>query len=110
MFRARFVAGVEGADELTDDQVQAAVGGILDALFGNLFVWALLMAFGGLVVAGAAAALDPVRTEDPVTRLRRRLVDRPRQRDRHPSACSIATGEPRDQPSRVPYSVAAPPQ
>jgi len=76
--RARFVAGVEGADELTDEQVQAAVGGILDALFGNLFVWALLMAFGGLVVAGAAAALDPVRTEDPVTRLRRRLVERPR--------------------------------
>jgi hypothetical protein len=78
VIRARFVAGSVGEEELTDEQVQGAVGGILDALFGDLFAWALLLALGGLVVAGAAAALDPVRTEDPVTRLRRRLTERPR--------------------------------
>jgi hypothetical protein len=77
VIRARFVAGSVGEDELTDEQVQGAVGGILDAFFGDLFAWALLLALGGLIVAGAAAALDPVRTEDPVTRLRRRLVERP---------------------------------
>ncbi len=78
VLRARVVAGTRGEDELTDEQVQGAVGGIIDAFLGDLFGWALLLALGGLVVAGAAAALDPERTEDPVVRLRRRLAERPR--------------------------------
>ena len=78
VLRARVVAGTRGEDELTDEQVQGAVGGIIDAFLGDLLGWALLLALGGLVVAGAAAALDPERTEDPVVRLRRRLAERPR--------------------------------
>ena len=76
--RERFLAGVVGEEELTDEQLQGAVGGILDAFFGDLFGWALLLALVGLVIAGAAAALDPERAEDPVARLRRRLATRPR--------------------------------
>ncbi|MCD6014519.1 MAG: hypothetical protein K0R88_603 [Solirubrobacterales bacterium] len=78
VLRARVVAGSRGEDELTDEQVQGAVGGIIDAFLGDLLGWALLLALGGLVVAGAAAALDPERTEDPVMRVRRRLTERPR--------------------------------
>ncbi len=78
VIRARIVAGVVGEDELTDEQVQGAIGGILDAFGGDLFAWALLLALGGLVIAGAAAALDPEHTDDPVLILRRRIAERPR--------------------------------
>ena len=36
----RILAGVVGADELTDEEVRDAVGGILDAFLGGLFGWA----------------------------------------------------------------------
>ncbi len=77
VIRERTVAGTIGDEELTDEQVQDAVGGVLDAFFGGLFGWALLLALGGLVIAGAATALDPARAEDPAARLRRRLLERP---------------------------------
>jgi hypothetical protein len=75
--RARIIANVFGEDEVTDVEVRGAVGGILDAFFGDLFVWGLALGFAGLIVAGAAAALDPVRTEDPLARLWRRVLERP---------------------------------
>ena len=78
VLRERTLAGVVGEDELTDEEVRGAVAGILDAFVGGLFVWALVLALTGLVVAGAAAVLDPERTEDPATRLRRRLTERPK--------------------------------
>jgi hypothetical protein len=75
--RARFLAGVVGADEITDEELQAAVGGILDAFLGGLFVWALLLGVVGVAVAGAAAVLDPEREESPAERLWGRISRRP---------------------------------
>ena len=77
ILRARILAGVIGEDELTDEDVRNAVGAILDAFLGGLFAWALALAGVGALVAGAAAALDPERAEDPVARLRRRVSQRP---------------------------------
>jgi hypothetical protein len=77
VLRERTLAGVVGEDELTDEQVRDAVAGILDAFVGGLFSWALVLGLTGLVVAGAAAVLDAERAEDPATRLRRRLTERP---------------------------------
>jgi hypothetical protein len=77
ILRARILAGVIGEDELTDEEVRDAVGALLDAFLGGLFAWALALAGVGALVAGAAAALDPERAEDPVARLRRRLTERP---------------------------------
>jgi hypothetical protein len=77
VLRARTLAGVIGEDEVTDAEVRSAVGGILDAYFGDLFAWSLLLGLGGLVVAGAAAALEPGDVEHPLTRLRRRLLQTP---------------------------------
>jgi hypothetical protein len=77
ILRARVLSGVIGDDELTDEEVRDAVAAILDAFLGGLFAWALALAGIGALVAGAAAALDPERAEDPVLRLRRRLTERP---------------------------------
>jgi hypothetical protein len=77
ILREVIVAGTYGSDELTDDEVRGAVGGILDAYFGQLFGWSLLMAFVGIVVAGAAAALDQKDLENPTHRLRERLTRAP---------------------------------
>ncbi len=76
--RARILAGVFGSDEVTDADVRGAIGGVLDAFFGGLFAWALGLALLGLIVGGASAVLDPERAEDPVTKLRRRITERPR--------------------------------
>ncbi|HYN50154.1 MAG TPA: hypothetical protein VES62_04445, partial [Thermoleophilaceae bacterium] len=73
ILRARTLAGVVGEDELTDADVQGAVAGILDAFLDDLVSGALLLALGALVVAAAAAALDPAHVDQPVTRLRRRI-------------------------------------
>jgi hypothetical protein len=77
ILRARILAGVVGEDELTDEDVRNAVAAVLDAFLGGLFAWALVLAAVGALVAGAAAALDPERAEDPVIRFRRRLSKRP---------------------------------
>jgi hypothetical protein len=77
ILRARVLAGAIGEDELTDEDMRNAVGGVLDAFVGDLLGWGLLLALGGLVVAGAAAALDPSDLEAPSARLRRHLVERP---------------------------------
>ena len=77
ILRARTLAGVRGEDETTDEQIRDAVAGVLDAYMGDLFGWALLLGLAGLVVGAAAAALDPEDVEEPVTRLRRRLFERP---------------------------------
>jgi hypothetical protein len=76
VLEARTLAGVYGEDELTNDEVRAAVGGILDAFLGDLLTWALLLALLGVAVAAAAAALDPEDVEAPAERLRR-LAQRP---------------------------------
>jgi hypothetical protein len=75
--RERVLANVFGEDELTDAEVRGAVAGILDAFFDDLFVSALAVGLAGVIVAAAAAALDPVRAEDPVAGLKRRLGERP---------------------------------
>jgi hypothetical protein len=75
--RARFLAGVVGADEVSDEQARGAVAGILDAFLGGLFGWGLILALTGLVVAGAAAVLDPERAESPAARLWERISSRP---------------------------------
>jgi hypothetical protein len=76
LIRARMLAGLHGSDELTDADVQGAAGGVFDAFLGDLSSWALAIGFLGVIVAGAAAALDPVRIAVPGARLRR-LLDRP---------------------------------
>jgi hypothetical protein len=76
--RARTLAGVFGEDELTDAEVRDAAAGVLDAFAGDLLVWALLLSLGGLVVAAAAAALDPEDVERPLARLWTRLTATPR--------------------------------
>jgi hypothetical protein len=78
ILRARTLAGVHGEDELTDDEVQDAVAGLLDAFLADLVTAAFLLALGGLVVAAAAAALDPEDVERPTERMRARLTRRPR--------------------------------
>jgi hypothetical protein len=78
VLRARTLAGVHGEDELTDQDVRDAVGGLLDAYLGDLFTWALVLALFGLVLGAAAAALDPGDVDQPVARLRRRLLAPPR--------------------------------
>ena len=77
ILRARVLAGVIGEDEVTDGEVRDAVRGLLDAYVGDLVGWALLLALLGLVVAAAAAALDPEDVEDPVRRIRQRIFGRP---------------------------------
>ncbi len=77
ILRARILAGVIGTQELTDQDVRDAVAGILDAFIGGLFTWGLVLGLAGFVVAGAAAALDPDRTSDPVLRLQRVVTRRP---------------------------------
>ena len=77
LVRSRFLAGVVGKDEITDEQMQDAVAGILDAFAGGLFRWGLLLALVGGVVAGAAAVLDPERDESPAVRLWNRISARP---------------------------------
>jgi hypothetical protein len=78
LLRARTLAGVVGEDEVTDEEVRDAVAGVIDAYLGDLLGWALLLGLGGLVLAGAAAALDPRDLESPAARLRSRLATRPR--------------------------------
>jgi hypothetical protein len=78
ILRTRVLAGVIGEDEVTDEEMRDAVAGLLDAYVGDLVGWALLLALLGLVVAAAAAALDPEDVEDPVRRMRERLFRRPR--------------------------------
>lgn len=77
ILRARLLAGVIGADEVTDAEMQGAVGGILDAYFGGLVAWGLGLGFAGIVIAGAAAALDPADVDVPAVRLRRWLFTQP---------------------------------
>ena len=77
VIRETTLAGVYGEDELTDEEVRGAVGGFLDAFFGGLFGWGLLMAFTGLVVAGAAASLDPTQLKSPSTRLHEWIAREP---------------------------------
>ena len=77
ILRARILAGVIGTEEVTDQDVRDAVAGILDAFLGGLFTWGLVLGLVGFVVAGAAAALDPDRTSDPVLRLQRVVTRRP---------------------------------
>ena len=74
IFRHVIINGSYGSDELTDEDVRAAVAGILDAFFGPLFGWALVLAFSGIVVSGAAVALDPEDVQSPSKRLRERLT------------------------------------
>jgi hypothetical protein len=76
VLEARTLAGVYGEDEVTDEEVRAAVSGLLDAFLGDLLTWALLLALLGVAVAAAAAALDPEDVEAPAHRLRR-LARRP---------------------------------
>jgi hypothetical protein len=74
--RARLLVGIHGSDDLTDAEMRSAVGGVFDAYLADLRSWALAIGLFGLVVAGAAAALDPVRPTVPTAPLRR-LLDRP---------------------------------
>jgi hypothetical protein len=77
ILREVIVNGTYGSDELSDEDVRGAVSGILDAFFGDLFSWSLLLAFTGIVVAGAAATLDPSEMRSPSQRLRDRVARPP---------------------------------
>jgi hypothetical protein len=77
ILRSRVLAGVEGDDEVTDEEVRDAVRGLLDVFLGDLVAWGLLVALLGVVIAGAAASLDPGDVEAPAARLRRQLLERP---------------------------------
>ena len=75
--REFIIGGVYGSDELSDEDVRGAVGGVLGAFFGKLFGWGAVLAFSGLVVSAAATSLDPEQLENPTARLRERLTRRP---------------------------------
>ena len=77
VLKARTLAGVYGEDEVTDEELRNAIGGVFDAFLGDLLTWALLLALLGIAVAAAAAALDPEDVEAPAERMRR-LTQRPR--------------------------------
>ena len=70
----RILAGTYGVDETSDEEIRDALAGVLDAFLGDLLVWALAIALGGVVVAAAAAVLDPEDLQSPVARLRRRVA------------------------------------
>jgi uncharacterized membrane protein HdeD (DUF308 family) len=76
ILKARVLAGVVGEDEVTDQEVRDAVSGLIDAYLGDLVGWGLLLGLLGVVLAGAAAALDPGDVEAPTRRLVR-LLERP---------------------------------
>jgi hypothetical protein len=78
IIKARTLAGVHGEDELTNQEVRDGVSGVFDAYLGDLVTWSLLTALVGLVVAGAAAALQPEDVESPIVMFRRRLFAQPR--------------------------------
>lgn len=94
ILRARILAGVIGSEELTDADARGAVAGILDAYLGSLVGWGTAIAFGGAVVAGAAATLDERRGADPFAWPRRMLTEVPESRRGRAawSACVIAAG------------------
>ena len=75
--QSRFLAGVIGEDELSDQELRDGIAGIVDAYLGDLFTWGLLIGLAGLIVGGAAAALDPERSESPATRMWHRVTRRP---------------------------------
>jgi hypothetical protein len=77
ILRSRVLAGVIGEDELTDQELRDGIAGILDAYLGDLVTWGLVLGLVGLIVGGAAAALDPDRSEEPATRLWHRVTGRP---------------------------------
>ena len=76
ILKARVIAGVVGEDEVTDQEVRDAASGLIDAYLGDLVGWGLLLGLLGVVLAGAAAALDPGDVEAPTRRLAR-LLERP---------------------------------
>jgi hypothetical protein len=76
ILRSRVLAGVIGEDEVTDQEVRDAVAGVIDAYLGDLVAWGLLLGLLGVVLAGAAAALDPADVGAPTERLAR-LFQRP---------------------------------
>jgi hypothetical protein len=76
LLRARLLAGLNGTEELTQADVRAAAGGVYDAALGDLSSWALAIGLVGVVIAGAAAALDREREAEAGARLRH-LLERP---------------------------------
>ena len=77
VLRSGTLAGVTGDDDVTDEEARDAVAGVLDAYLGDMFMWGLALALVGVVVAGAAAALDPDDVQAPAQRLTRRLLEPP---------------------------------
>ena len=68
ILRARILAGVIGSDEVTDaGRPRRGRRGSSTPSSAACSPGGSVLALLGLVVAGAAAALDPERTEDPVT-------------------------------------------
>ena len=86
ILKARVIAGVVGEDEVTDQEVRDAASGLIDAYLGDLVGWGLLLGLLGVVLAGAAAALDPGDVEAPTRRLAR-LLERPGS-DREAACCA----------------------
>ncbi|MEA2331491.1 MAG: hypothetical protein QOH58_1629 [Thermoleophilaceae bacterium] len=77
ILRSTTLAGVSARDEASEDEVRDAVAGVLDAYLGDLAAWGFSLALLGVVVAAAAAALDPGDVDAPAARLAR-LARRPR--------------------------------
>ena len=92
--------GVYGSDELSDEDVRGAVGGVLDAFFGDLFGWGAVLGFSGLVVAAAATSLDPEHLEHPTARLRERITRAPRLRPAGSAARCSRSSPASSSPSR----------
>jgi hypothetical protein len=70
----RILAGTYGTDETSDEEIRDALAGVLDAFLGDLLVWTLAIAVGGIVIAAAAALLEPEDVHRPLARLRRRAA------------------------------------
>ncbi len=70
ILRAGIVNNVHGTDELTDADVQHAIGGIYDAYLGGLGDWAIgVGAFALLVAAASASLLRPFSADRGLHRL-----------------------------------------
>jgi hypothetical protein len=109
----RILAGTYGADETEDEEIRDALAGVLDAFLGDLLAWTLAFALGGVVIAAAAAVLDPQDVEAPIGRLRRRVA-RPEGRAARGiwGAALVALGvlialEPEDTLELLAYAAAA---
>jgi hypothetical protein len=89
ILKSAILANVHGTDELTDEDVRGAIGGIYDAYLADLETWAIVTGAIALLVAAASASiLQPFSADRGLSRVRAWLdpPERPGWRALHGAA------------------------